>query len=289
MPLRPSRPAPALGARIKAAPRPAPRLTSFVECVSVSRYSARLAGEGSMEARFVTCRSVQQLKPPEKSLAPPPVPTARGLLSRFGSQAQALFAPKKPRFGSSVAIHKLRETKWFKHDEQNILCAVLESGFILEVRAEEPLPPGSALSPDYHMYAIAMWKKGKEKTKNPEQIEVYTVQQKGVRKRIIKCSLSAFWKKDSVIRINNVDDKQETPNGEKDIRAKLDMATKSRFERNWHNTLHFVHWCRYGETPQEARMRQVSHPCNPRALSACFDLNQKSRTDSCHSCLIYRN
>lgn len=38
----------------------------------------------------------------------------------------------------------------------------------------------------------------------------------------------------------------------------LDMATKSRFERNWHNTLHFVHWCRYGETPQEARMRQVN-------------------------------
>ncbi|XP_059050765.1 uncharacterized protein LOC131845688 [Achroia grisella] len=209
-----------------------------------------------MEARFVTCRSFQQIKPPEKSLASPP--TVKGLLSRFGSQAQALFAPKKPRFGSSVAIHKLRESKWFKHDEQNILCAVLESGFVLEVRAEDPLPPDSTLSPDYRMYAIAMWKKGKEKTKNAEQIEVYTVQQKGLRKRVVKTTLSAFWKKDSVIRINNVDDKQETPNNEKDIRAKLDMATKSRFERNWHNTLHFVHWCRYGETPQEARMRQIS-------------------------------
>lgn len=113
-----------------------------------------------MEARFVTCRSFQQIKPPEKSLAPSP-PTVKGLLSRFGSQAQALFAPKKPRFGSSVAIHKLRETKWFKHDEQNILCAVCETGFILEVRAEDPLPPDSVLSPDYHMYAVAMWKKGK--------------------------------------------------------------------------------------------------------------------------------
>lgn len=112
-----------------------------------------------MEARFVTCRSFQQSKPPEKSLAPPQ--TVKGLLSRFGSQAQALFAPKKQRFGSTVAIHKLRETKWFKHDEQNILCAVLESGFVLEVRAEDPLPPDSTLSPDYHMYAIAMWKKGK--------------------------------------------------------------------------------------------------------------------------------
>lgn len=64
-----------------------------------------------------------------------------------------------------------------------------------------------------------------EKTKNPEQIEVYTVQQKGVRKRVIKTSLTAFWKKDSVIRIHNVDDKQETPNIEKDIRAKVNIHT----------------------------------------------------------------
>lgn len=65
-----------------------------------------------------------------------------------------------------------------------------------------------------------------EKTKNPEQIDVYTVQQKGVRKRVVKTTLGAFWKKDSVIRINNVDDKQETPNSEKDIRAKVTIATK---------------------------------------------------------------
>lgn len=60
-----------------------------------------------------------------------------------------------------------------------------------------------------------------EKTKNPEQIEVYTVQQKGIRKRVIKTTLGALWKKDSVIRINNIDDKQEIPNTEKDIRAKV--------------------------------------------------------------------
>lgn len=67
-----------------------------------------------------------------------------------------------------------------------------------------------------------------EKTKNPEQIEVYTVQQKGVRKRVVKTTLSAFWKKDSVIRINNVDDKQEAPNSEKDIRAKVTTSDKSQ-------------------------------------------------------------
>lgn len=76
-----------------------------------------------------------------------------------------------------------------------------------------------------------------EKTKNPEQIDIYTVQQKGVRKRVIKTTMGSFWKKDSVIRINNVDDKQETPNIEKDIRAKVTTNTMGytlRFQFN-HN------------------------------------------------------
>ncbi|XP_013111559.1 uncharacterized protein LOC106090052 [Stomoxys calcitrans] len=38
-------------------------------------------------------------------------------------------------FGSSVAVQKLRESKWFKSDEQRIFCAVVESGFIVELRS----------------------------------------------------------------------------------------------------------------------------------------------------------
>ncbi|XP_068158770.1 uncharacterized protein l(1)G0469 [Drosophila tropicalis] len=37
-------------------------------------------------------------------------------------------------FGSSVAVQKLRESKWFKAEEQRIFCAVVECGFIVEVR-----------------------------------------------------------------------------------------------------------------------------------------------------------
>lgn len=81
---------------------------------------------------------------------------------------------------------------------------------------------------------IIIYSLSTEKTKNPEQIEVYTVQQKGVRKRIVKTTLGSFWKKDSVIRINNVDDKQETPNNEKDIRAKV----KHSRENNIFTELH---------------------------------------------------
>lgn len=42
--------------------------------------------------------------------------------------------PTIKHFGSSVAIHKLRESKWFNHNESNIVCSVVESGFILEKR-----------------------------------------------------------------------------------------------------------------------------------------------------------
>lgn len=37
-------------------------------------------------------------------------------------------------FGSSVAVQKLRETKWFGPDESRIFCAVIECGFIVETR-----------------------------------------------------------------------------------------------------------------------------------------------------------
>lgn len=40
-------------------------------------------------------------------------------------------------FGSSVAVQKLRESRWFKSDEQKLFCAVVECGFIVEVRCEQ--------------------------------------------------------------------------------------------------------------------------------------------------------
>lgn len=38
------------------------------------------------------------------------------------------------QFGSSVAVQKLRESKWFGPDECRIFCAVIECGFIVETR-----------------------------------------------------------------------------------------------------------------------------------------------------------
>lgn len=60
-----------------------------------------------------------------------------------------------------------------------------------------------------------------EKTKNAEHIEIYTLNEKSARKRVYKTLLTSFWKKGTIIRINNVADKQEQPNAEKDIRSKV--------------------------------------------------------------------
>lgn len=125
-----------------------------------------MSPSASMEAHFVACKGLPLKSKAEKVAPPaPPLPlqqkVTKSLLSRFGSQAQAFFSPKKHRFGSSVAIHKLRETKWFKHEEQGVLLAVVESGFIVEIKADPLCDEESQIPQDYHAYGVAVWKKGK--------------------------------------------------------------------------------------------------------------------------------
>lgn len=38
------------------------------------------------------------------------------------------------RTGSFIVGQKLRESKWFSHEELKILCAVLETGFVVETK-----------------------------------------------------------------------------------------------------------------------------------------------------------
>lgn len=37
----------------------------------------------------------------------------------------------------TVATQKLRESKWFEQDEERLFCAVIESGFIVEIMLKE--------------------------------------------------------------------------------------------------------------------------------------------------------
>lgn len=50
----------------------------------------------------------------------------------FGSKLK----PSASYGGSThtVAIQKLRESKWFNQDEERLFCAVIESGFIVELK-----------------------------------------------------------------------------------------------------------------------------------------------------------
>lgn len=58
------------------------------------------------------------------------------------------------RTGSFVVGQKLRESKWFAHEEIKILCAVLETGFVVELRRD-------GCSEDaVRRFGIALWDQG---------------------------------------------------------------------------------------------------------------------------------
>lgn len=62
---------------------------------------------------------------------------ANVVLNRQQSLAAVKSVASVAAFGSSVAVQKLRESRWFKSDEQKLFCAVVECGFIVEVRSEQ--------------------------------------------------------------------------------------------------------------------------------------------------------
>lgn len=67
----------------------------------------------------------------------------------FETNKKGLVAKKKEpitRGTSFVVGHKLRESKWFIHDEMKIFLAVVETGFIVEVEDE--------------IFGVAVWTPG---------------------------------------------------------------------------------------------------------------------------------
>lgn len=62
-------------------------------------------------------------------------------------------------FSSSITVHKLRESKWFKNNESNILLSVVESGFILEKR-NSLNNNNEEDTQEEHTWGIAMWEPG---------------------------------------------------------------------------------------------------------------------------------
>jgi len=154
--------------------------------------------------------------------------------------------PKVTRKGSLVVGQKLRESKWFTHDEINILCAVLESGFIVQKKDEK--------TEDHR--GIALWTPGYEKSKNPDYVTIYTVHLHRNNYKVQSCNLLNFWPKGTMIKINNQSDQMNTPNSEEVIRSQVSYAQNNRHK--WHNSEHFTYWCRYGTPLKDNRAKLIN-------------------------------
>lgn len=152
-------------------------------------------------------------------------------------------------FGSTVAIQKLRESKWFDAGEERIFCAVIEDGFLVELR--HPVTGET-------WFGVAAIETKKSMKPTATNIKIYSVKLSDSSKRlkIYNISLDQLWAQGYRIRINNLCDKAKKPHSEKDILAQIKYATKTKMP--FHNSQHFAEFCRYGDRPQDNRKRQIS-------------------------------
>uniref|UniRef100_A0A182T1C0 Uncharacterized protein n=1 Tax=Anopheles maculatus TaxID=74869 RepID=A0A182T1C0_9DIPT len=160
--------------------------------------------------------------------------------------------PARASFGSSVAIQKLRESKWFDAGEERIFCAVIENGFIVEVRRQSANPGDS-------WFGVVSIEQKKSPKPTAESVKIYSVRMKENEKKPMKVycvALSNLWQQGHQLRINNVADRTKKAHPEKDILAQIKYASKCQM--SFHNSQHFAEFCRYGDRPQDSRKRQVS-------------------------------
>lgn len=107
-------------------------------------------------------------------------------------------------------------------------------------------------------YLLFWYLVGLEKSKDAECLRIYSLglDAKG-KQRVRDYGLLEFWPEGSRLRINNKTDKDSAPHKEDVIRSQIDDAM--HFKHKWHNSQHFVYWCRY-ETPQvHFRIKQVRY------------------------------
>ncbi|XP_058117809.1 uncharacterized protein LOC131288436 [Anopheles ziemanni] len=153
-------------------------------------------------------------------------------------------------FGSSVAVQKLRESKWFDAGEERVFCAVIENGFIVEVRQTDT---GES------WFGVATIETKKSLKPTAENVKIYSVRMKDNEKKPMKVycvTLPSLWQQGYQLRINNVADRTKKAHPEKDILAQIKYASKCQMV--FHNSQHFSEFCRYGDRPQDSRKRQIS-------------------------------
>uniref|UniRef100_A0A182JS86 palmitoyl-protein hydrolase n=1 Tax=Anopheles christyi TaxID=43041 RepID=A0A182JS86_9DIPT len=144
----------------------------------------------------------------ETPTAAPPAPGTNG--------------PSRASFGSSVAIQKLRESKWFDAGEERIFCAVIENGFIVEVRRQtDPT--------DSWFGVVSIELKKSELKPTADHVKIYSVRMKENEKKPMKVycvTLCNLWQQGHQLRINNVADRTKKAHPEKDILAQISDCAK---------------------------------------------------------------
>lgn len=77
--------------------------------------------------------------PPRRHSFNGPEPASRSPPKSTWWFITAMMKPSTSYGGSThkVATQKLRESKWFDQDEERLFCAVIESGFIVEIMQKE--------------------------------------------------------------------------------------------------------------------------------------------------------
>jgi len=163
-----------------------------------------------------------------------------------GSVQRAVTGQALSRTASFVIGQKLRESKWFKHDELRVFCAVIETGFIVQSKDES----------DKIEFGIAVWNAGQEKSKNPDFLKVYSVCSHKDNFRMMSYELLSFWPEGTKIRIFNQSDKTDMPHSEEVIRDQIAFAETAK--QKWHGSEHFTYWCRYGPIQINQRVRNMT-------------------------------
>ncbi|XP_017782579.1 PREDICTED: uncharacterized protein LOC108566944 [Nicrophorus vespilloides] len=150
------------------------------------------------------------------------------------------------RRGSFVIGQKLRESKWFTHEELRVFCAVIETGFIVQRKDDQ----------EEIEYGIAVWDVGQEKSKNPDHINIYSLYPHKDNFRVKSFLLFEFWPEGTKLRIFNQSDKTENPHSEDVIKDQISYSEQSK--QKWHSSEHFTYWCRYGPVQLNHRVRNMT-------------------------------
>lgn len=83
--------------------------------------------------------ATEMILPPRRHSFNGPEPASKSPPKSTWWFLTAMMKPSTSYGGSThkVATQKLRESKWFEQDEERLFCAVIESGFIVEIMQKE--------------------------------------------------------------------------------------------------------------------------------------------------------